>query len=65
MQEYRLYVFEAGRLQWPKEFRAPDDHSAIEIAANSWVEGRQMELWKHDRKIRCWGFPSCPYPQCR
>ena len=65
MQEYRLYVFEAGRLLWPTEVHAPDDRSAIEIAERSWIEGRQMELWAHSRKVRCWGFPECPFPQCR
>jgi len=57
MQEYRLYVFEAGRLLWPREFKAAHDKAAIEIAKQSWIEGRQMELWAHNRKVRCWGFP--------
>ena len=56
MQEYRLYVFEDGRLLWPTEFLATDDQSAIEIAEQRWVEGRQMELWAHGRKVRSWGF---------
>lgn len=55
MQEYRLYVFETGRLLWPKEFHAVDDESATAIAEQSWVEGRQMELWEHSRKVRSWG----------
>lgn len=65
MQEYRLYLFEAGRPTWPIEFHAPDDKSAIGIAELSWIEGRQMELWAHSRKVRCWGFPSCRLPQCQ
>ena len=65
MQEYRLYVFEAGHLLWPTEVHAPDDKSAIEIAERSWTEGRQMELWAHSRKVRCWGFPDCPFSQCQ
>ena len=60
MQEYRLYVFEAGRLIWPLEFHAADDQSAIETAEQSWVEGNQMELWQRHRKVRDWGFPNRP-----
>jgi hypothetical protein len=63
MQEYRLYVFEAGRLLWPREFQAADDQAAIEIAMQSWIEGRKMELWAHNRKVCCWGFPNCPHPR--
>ncbi len=58
MLEYRLYVFEAGRLLWPKEFRAADDQSAIAIAEQAWIEGRQMELWQRSRRVRSWGFPG-------
>lgn len=56
MLEYRLYVFEAGRLLWPREFRAADDESAIAIAEQGRIEGRQMELWERSRKVRSWGF---------
>lgn len=66
MQEYRLLVFEAGRLLWPAEFQAPDDKSAMEIAERSWIPGGQMELWEErGRKVRCWGFPNCPNQLCR
>lgn len=56
MQEYRLYAFEAGRILWSTEFHAPDDRAAIALAEQKWVEGRQMELWQHSRRLRCWGF---------
>ena len=60
MREYRLYVFEAGRILWPRELRAPDDESAIAMAERSWIEGGQMELWERNRKVRAWGFPDSP-----
>lgn len=60
MQEYRLYVFDSGRLLWPMEFETSDDEAAIEIAQREWMEGRQMELWTHGRKVRSWGFPGRP-----
>ena len=56
MQEYRLYVFESGRLMWPLEFLADDDQNAIQIAERSWIEGSQMELWQRNRKVHDWGF---------
>ena len=56
MEEYRLYVFDNGRLLWPTEFLAADDERAIEIAEQRWIDGRQMELWAHGRKVRSWGF---------
>lgn len=62
MQEYRLYVFESGRLLWPIEFHAPDDESAIEIAETRWVGGRAMELWRNGHLIRSWGFPDRSSP---
>ena len=60
MQEYRLYVFEAGQLLWPKEFHAADDARAIEVAEKSWADGRQMELWTYNRRVRSWGFRNSP-----
>ena len=58
MREYRLYIFEAGRLLSPTEFHAVDDSGAIEIGNQRWVEGRQMELWEQGRKVRSWGPPE-------
>ena len=61
MREYRLYMFDAGRLVWPTELYAPDDTAAIEIAEQKWVEGRKMELWEQDRQVRSWGIPDGPF----
>ena len=58
MQEYRLYVFEAGQLLWPHALLAHDDKSAIAIADQRWAEGRQMELWEGNRKVQSWGIPG-------
>jgi hypothetical protein len=58
VQDYRLYVLEAGFLLWPHEFCAPDDASAIEFAVQRWIEGCQMELWERNRKVGSWGFPE-------
>lgn len=60
MLEYRLYVFEAGRLLLPIEFHAGDDNCAIKIAESRWIKGRQMELWRREHKIRCWGPDGSP-----
>ena len=65
MHEYRLYAFDrTGILHAPHEFEAADDANAISAAEEHWLEGRKMELWERDRKVRCWGFPDCAYPQC-
>lgn len=58
MQEYRLYVFEAGHLLWPLALLADRDESAIAIADQRWAEGRQMDLWEGNRKVSSWGFPD-------
>ena len=64
MAEYRLYVVDAsGELHMPHEFEAADDDTAIALAAER-LDGQQMELWEGGRKVRCWGFPECPYPRC-
>lgn len=65
MQEYRLYVFEAGRVLPPREFYAADDQGAIDIAEQSWTKDLQMELWAHGRKVRGWGFPNSHHQQDR
>ncbi|HWJ38562.1 MAG TPA: hypothetical protein VNR86_07370 [Sphingomicrobium sp.] len=60
MKEYRLFFFDGShRLTMAHEFEADDDVQASRIA-ESWREGRQMELWQRDRKVRCWGFPNQP-----
>lgn len=56
MLEYRLYVFEAGRLLWPKEFEAADDNEATSAAERLGIEGPQMELWRGSRRVKRWGL---------
>jgi hypothetical protein len=54
VQYYRLFFFDgAGRIERAHEFEAVDDPAAIEISVG-WREGRTMELWQRDRKIRRW-----------
>ena len=61
MLEYRLYMLDAtGALQFPEEFEAPDDGTAIARADEFCVNGKQMELWRARRKVHCWGFDDCP-----
>ena len=65
MLEYRLFFFDGnGRLnRAPHEFAAHDDDEAT-IIAEAWREGRKMELWQGDRRLRCWGFLACSNPAC-
>jgi hypothetical protein len=54
MLQYRLFFFDAlGRLTHAHEFEAPDDDQALRIA-KAWQEGRSMELWCRDRRVRRW-----------
>ena len=56
MHEYRLFFFDGdGRLTMAHQFHADGDSQAVRIA-ESWREGRKMELWEHERRVRCWGF---------
>jgi hypothetical protein len=58
MQQYRLFFFDGGgRLIKAHESVAQDDEQANWIA-EGWREGRQMELWHRERKLRCWDFPA-------
>lgn len=60
MQEYRLFFFDGdGRLTAAHEFHAADDADAAR-RAESGREGRRMELWQRERKVRSWGFATCP-----
>ena len=54
--QYRLFFFDdAGHIDRVHEFEAEDDDAAIRIA-ESWREGRKMELWQRDRRIEIWKF---------
>jgi len=52
--EYRLYFFNGGRhIEKSHEFFAKDDSAAIRIS-EGWREGRRMELWQRDRRVKQW-----------
>ena len=52
--QYRLFFLDgAGHIQRAHEFIADDDEAAIQIA-EVWREGRRMELWQRDRKVKRW-----------
>jgi len=54
MDDYRLFFFDdRGRLTHAHEFHAPDDDQALRVS-KAWQEGRRMELWRGDRKLRAW-----------
>ena len=57
-RQYRLYFLDGlGHITKSHEFFADDDAAAIKIA-ESWREGRAMELWSRDRQIRAWKYNS-------
>jgi len=59
-QQYRLYFLDGvGHITTSHEFFAYDDEAATTIA-DGWREGRAMELWSHDRKVRAWSSDSNP-----
>lgn len=52
--QYRLYFLDGlGHIAKSHEFFADDDAAAIRIA-EGWREGRAMELWSRDRKVKIW-----------
>lgn len=53
-QQYRLFFLDAlGHFEKSHEFEAEDDEAAISIS-EAWREGRRMELWQRDRRVRQW-----------
>ena len=55
MLYYRLYYFErfSGHIDHFREFEAMDDAAAIALAER-WSDGRQMELWNRERRLKRW-----------
>jgi hypothetical protein len=55
MLYYRLYYFDAfsGHIDHFREFEAEDDAVAIAIA-EGWSNGRWMELWNRERRLKRW-----------
>ena len=53
-QQYRLYFFNgSAHIHRVHEFEAKDDAAAIKLA-ESWREGRRIELWSRNRKVKTW-----------
>jgi hypothetical protein len=52
-RQYRLYFLDGARhvVSAPYDFEAPDDESAARIA-EAWREGRKIELWCGNRRVR-------------
>lgn len=55
MLYYRLYYFDgfSGHIDHFREFDAADDAAAIELA-RGWDDGRPMELWNRERRLKRW-----------
>lgn len=58
---YRLYFFDrfSGHIDDFREFEAADDAAAVAIA-DGWVDGRAMELWNRERRLKRWSTPALP-----
>ena len=52
-EQYRVYFFNVAHITQSHEFFADSDEAAIRIA-EAWREGREMELWCRDRKVKAW-----------
>ena len=59
MQGYRLYFMDAfsGHIDHRRDFLAPSDADAIEIAAG-WQGTQPTELWHGARKLKRWEPPE-------
>lgn len=55
MLYYRLYYFDgfSGHIDHFREFEAEDDGSALSLA-DDWSDGRCMELWNRERRLKRW-----------
>jgi hypothetical protein len=52
MLDYRLYFLDdAGHIQGVVEFDCADDAEAVALA-QTYADGRPMELWRRDRWVR-------------
>jgi hypothetical protein len=52
---YRLYFFDrfSGHIDQFREFDAEDDDAAVDLAER-WGDGRAMELWNRERRLKRW-----------
>jgi hypothetical protein len=55
MLYYRLYYFDrfSGHIDHFREFEAGGDGAAMAIAER-WADGRPMELWNRERRLKRW-----------
>ena len=55
MSYYRLYFMDrfSGHIDHFREFEADSDSAAI-ATAEGWADGRPMELWNRQRKLKRW-----------
>ena len=55
MPYFRLYYFDrfSGHIDHFREFDAEDDGAAIAVAER-WNDGRPMELWNRERRLKQW-----------
>lgn len=61
MLYYRLYFFDrfSGHIDQFREFEADDDAAAVDLAAG-WADGRAMELWNRERRLKRWEVARSP-----
>jgi hypothetical protein len=59
MPYYRLYYFDrfSGHIDHFREFDADDDAAAVGLAER-WSDGRPMELWNRERRLKQWASAS-------
>ena len=55
MLYYRLYYFDrfSGHIDHFREFEAGGDAAALALAER-WSDGRAMELWNRERRLKRW-----------
>ncbi|HYX45247.1 MAG TPA: hypothetical protein VE820_00260 [Sphingomicrobium sp.] len=55
MPYFRLYYFDrfSGHIDHFREFDAEDDGAAVAVA-EGWSDGRPMELWNRERRLKRW-----------
>ena len=56
MPDFRLYFLRGGRIVEARDLECENDEAAI-LAVEGHRDGRPMELWSRDRRIR--SFPVC------
>jgi hypothetical protein len=61
MLYYRLYFFDrfSGHIDHFREFEAEGDAAATAVAER-WSDGRPMELWNRDRRLKRWDRAPVP-----